>query len=69
MLINSLEQMETIVDNNPTLSWKGWDVVESTVDPMAFTKLNAAFVDGKWVRTKTYTIEQQGWEIPLKFVR
>ena len=69
MLINSLEQMDKIVDNNPNLSWKGWDVVEMAFDPMAFTKLNAAFVDGKWVRIKTYPITEQGWEIPLKFVR
>ena len=69
MLIKSLEQMEEIVENNSSLKWHGWDVVESTPDPMAFTKLNAAFVNGTWVRTKTYSITTEGWEIPSKFMR
>jgi hypothetical protein len=61
--------METIVENNNSLSWNGWDVIESTPDQNAFTKLNAMFVNGQWVRTKTYSITEQGWEIPNKFVR
>lgn len=69
MLIKSLDQMESIVENSDSLSWNGWDVVNSAKDPMAFTKLNAAFVDGKWFRTETYAITEEGWEIPNKFVR
>jgi hypothetical protein len=69
MLIKSLEKMEIIVENNSSLEWLGWDVIEQTIDPIAFTKLNAAFVNGKWVRTKTYAITNEGWEIPSKYMR
>jgi hypothetical protein len=69
MLIKSLEKMERIVENNKSLKWIGWDVVEYTFDPTAFLKVNAAFVKGKWFRTKTYTITTEGWEIPSKYMR
>lgn len=68
MLINSLEKMEKIVENNSSLNWNGWDVVEMTADPVADLKPNALFVNGKWFKTKTYSIGEQGWSIPAKFI-
>lgn len=69
MLINSLEQMEKIVAKNYTLSWNGWDVVQSFKDPLAWKNKHAAFIKGKWYSQRTYKLGNKGWDIPDKLVR
>ena len=69
MKINSLEQMETIVENNKSLEWNGWDVVEITKSPTGWMKTNGLFRNGEWHIQKRYDLNSNGWDIPNKFVR
>lgn len=69
MNISSLEKMEVIVSKSDNLSWNGWDVVESKEDPGAWTKTNAAFVNGKWYRTNKYNLTESGWTIPDRLAK
>lgn len=68
MLINSLETMETIVENNKSLSWDGWTVIESRTKEDGMMSKDGAYVDGKWIVQKRYNITSDGWEIPNKLV-
>ena len=68
MLINSLDTMESIVENNDSLSWDGWTVVESTPSPTAWSKPSAAFVNGVWNLVRRYEPTEKGWDISSKLV-
>ena len=68
MLINSLKKMEAIVENNKSLSWDGWTVVESLKENGVVSK-DGALVNGRWIVQKRYEANSDGWEIPNKFVR
>ncbi len=67
MLINSLETVEKIVDNNDSLSWDGWTVIEVKQSPTAWMSPEGAYQNGKWVLRKRYEWDN-GWNIPKKFV-
>ena len=69
MKINSLEIMETIVDNNKSLSWIGWDVVDTKKSPTGWMKPEGVYVNGEWHIQKRYSVGTDGWDIPSKFVR
>lgn len=69
MLVNSLETMESIVANNKSLKWDGWDVLEIIPSPTAWRKPNGAYIDGKWYTRKRFTLSANGWEIPNKLMR
>jgi hypothetical protein len=69
VLINSLEEMETIVGNNKSLSWDGWTVLERTKSPTAWTDKNGILVDKTWFIQKRYELGESGWEIPAKLVK
>jgi hypothetical protein len=69
MIINDLETMENIVNNNNTLSWIGWDVVERHKTQKAKTSKDGIFVDGYWYTQKVYPVTREGWSIPQKLVR
>jgi hypothetical protein len=69
MLINSLETMEKIVKNNQSLSWDGWDVINSYPKPSGWMDKAGAYIDGQWHIQKRYLLTESGWEIPTKFVR
>lgn len=69
MLIKSLEQMETIVENNKSLSWDGWTVVESRVSQTAWMSPNATFKNNKWFITNRFEAGKDGWNIPSKLVK
>jgi hypothetical protein len=68
MLIKSLEQMEKIVSSDRSLSWRGWDVVQRTPNPTAWSKPNGAFYKGRWYIQRTFVVTTEGWEIPNKLV-
>lgn len=68
MKINSLEQMESIVENNSSLEWDGWTVKEVTPSPTGWMKPNGMFRDGSWNIQKRYNIKFDGWDIPSRFV-
>ena len=69
MIINSLEQMETIVSNHKSLSWDGWNVVELIKSPGAWSKPNGAFIKGSWYYKNIFSVAEDGWSIPNKYVR
>jgi hypothetical protein len=69
MNIRSLEQMEEIVAANKQLSWNGWDVIQSYYNPTAWKDSNGAFIKGKWYNQKRFVLNENGWDIPAKFVR
>lgn len=68
MKINSLEVMETVVENNKALEWDGWNVREVTPSPTGWTKQNGLFRNGQWNIQKYYNLKFDGWDIPSKFV-
>jgi hypothetical protein len=69
MLINSLEEMETIVESNKSLSWDGWTVLERTKSPTAWSDKTGVFINKVWYIQKRYDLMENGWEVPSKFVR
>jgi hypothetical protein len=68
MKINSLEQMETIVENNKSLLWDGWNVKEITPSPTGWMKPSGVFRKGSWFVQRYYNLKYDGWDIPNKFV-
>jgi hypothetical protein len=60
MLIKSLEEMETIVDNNESLSWDGWNVLEAKKSPMAWMQPNAQFIKHEWHIVNRFDITESG---------
>ncbi len=68
MKINSLEVMETIVENNKSLEWNGWDVVEIQKSPTGWMKPNGMFRNNEWFVRKFYNLNSNGWDIPSRFV-
>lgn len=69
MNIKSLDQMEEIVESNKTLSWDGWTVIENRVNENGVMSKDGAFVDGKWIVQKRFVPNENGWDIPKKFMR
>jgi hypothetical protein len=69
MLVSSLEKMESIVENNKSLSWDGWTVLENKTNENGMMSKDGVFVDGKWIVQKRYEATANGWEIPNKLVR
>jgi hypothetical protein len=61
--------METIVENNKSLEWIGWDVVELQKSPTGWMKPEGILRNGEWFIQKRYNVESDGWDIPNKFVR
>jgi hypothetical protein len=69
MKISSLEVAESVVENNGSLYWNGWDIVHYTESKTGWTKPSGAYRNGKWVIMNTYPITEEGWDIPAKLVR
>jgi hypothetical protein len=68
MIIKTLEHMEKVVENNKTLYWDGWTVVNSIPSDKARSSANGALVNGKWHIQTRYEANRTGWDIPSKFV-
>jgi hypothetical protein len=68
MLIQSLEEMETIVNNHEELAWDGWTVVSLKPVDSGIMQKDAVFVDNKWYLQKRFELTANGWEIPTKIV-
>ena len=69
MLIQSLEKMETIVENNKFLSWDGWTVLELKKSDMAWMKPNAKFINNAWYIANRFDATADGWNIPASLVK
>lgn len=68
MLVSSLEQMETIVEKNKNLRWRGWDVVFSYPSEKARTSKFGARVNGVWHMQRIFKLTSEGWHIPKNYV-
>jgi hypothetical protein len=68
MLIQSLEEMETIVKNNDELAWDGWTVVSLKPVDSGTMQKDAVFINDKWYLQKRFELTETGWEIPTKIV-
>jgi hypothetical protein len=69
MKISSLEEAETIVENNNSLTWDGWNIIQLTKSPTAWMKPEGIYKDGLWYIRKQYSLSAEGWELPGKLVR
>lgn len=69
MLVSSLEKMEAIVENNKSLSWDGWTVLENKTNENGTMSPDGVLVNGRWIVQKRYEPGTNGWEIPNKFMR
>jgi hypothetical protein len=69
MKINSLEVAESIVEDNDSLHWNGWDIIHYAESPSGWTKPNGAYRNDKWFVTTAYPLTAKGWDLPSKFVR
>lgn len=69
MLVTNYNYAHKIVDNNKTLSWDGWDIVEFKSTPDAYFMPEGVFKNDKWGTVKTFPITENGWEIPKRYVR
>lgn len=68
MKISSLDDMEIIVENNKSLEWNGWDVVEIRKSPTGWMKPEGIYKNDEWNIQKFYNLNYDGWDIPSKFV-
>jgi DNA modification methylase len=69
MKISDLQKMESIVSNNPSLIWDGWNVVFLEKDQDASLKKNAAFIDSTWHKKVVFENTGGVWDIPDSILR
>lgn len=69
MVINSLDQMESIVERDPYLAWDGWDVLWYKPFPAGFLKKDGAFYNGAWTRLTRITPTREGWVLPKPLLK
>jgi len=65
MKITSLDDAERIVENNPQLSWDGWNIVYLVQDDYA-EFLHIGLFDKssqKWYKKFVFECSQDGWDI------
>lgn len=65
MKITSLDDAEKIVENNPQLSWDGWNIVYLVQDDYA-EFLHIGLFDKssqKWYKKFVFECSQDGWDI------
>lgn len=69
MKINSLEEMEKLVESNPSLKWNGWDVEYYSSEEDGFMKLNGVYLPEGWGIKKIFKLSNGFWEIPDNLLR
>lgn len=68
MFIKSLSEADAIVENNDSLSWNGWVILETIPNKDGYIDKDGVFLNGKWVVQKRYEPGTKGWEIPKRLV-
>jgi hypothetical protein len=64
MKIKDLEKAEQIVNNNPNLSWDGWEITYTYKDPSAYSKKEGMYKDNQWYIKEVYKYINNEWNIP-----
>lgn len=67
MNITSIEKMEEIVNNNKSLSWDGWTVINKYKSEKGRTSKYGKYIDGAWYMTRRFVPGKNGWEMPERF--
>ena len=68
MFIESLEEMEKIVEQKKFLHWDGWTVIQTFDSERGATSPDGLRVNGRWQIQKRFEPTGKGWEIPSKIV-
>jgi hypothetical protein len=68
MIIDNLEQMESIVSNNKDLYWDGWSVVNRYRSDKAKTSKYGVYFKNNWYMSRRFVPNRNGWDIPERFV-
>jgi len=61
--------MEKIVKKNRALRWDGWTVTNVFPSDRGSTSKSGIFVNGRWHIQHRFEPNENGWDIPQKFVR
>ena len=69
MKISDLNKMESIVSNNSSLTWDGWNVVYLEKDQDASLKKDAAFINSTWHKKVVFENTDGVWDIPDSILR
>ena len=68
MLVQTLEEMDLIVDKNDNLDWDGWTVRSLKPVKDGLLSKDGIRIEGKWFLQTRYDITDKGWNIPDKLV-
>jgi hypothetical protein len=63
------EEAHAIVEKNKNLYWDGWNIIDWKADSLGEMSKGGLLKDGKWGFYKTYEPNENGWEVPVKYVR
>lgn len=69
MNIKSLEKMERLVEKAKYLHWDGWTVISSYPSKKGSTSKYGAYRDGAWHIQRRFEPNENGWEIPERFLK
>lgn len=69
MIINTIEEMETIVNKNKSLFWDGWTVVHTFRSDKGRTSKYGAYINNKWHIVKRFDPSRNGWDIPDRIIK
>ena len=67
MLINKLEDAESIVSNFNDLNWDGWDIVSREKSHAGYSSKHGIFLNNQWHIQKRFNLTKDGWHIPNKY--
>lgn len=64
--LSDLADAEIIVNNNPNLSWDGWNIIHLAQDDYAEFLPEGVFNNEtlQWYKKTVYPCTETGWEIP-----
>jgi hypothetical protein len=69
VLIVSYEKAQELVKLNKNLYWNGWDIMEWREDSLGEMSKDGILMNGKWGLAKNYKLNEDGWDVPSKYVR
>lgn len=66
MILKTLDEAETFVQNTKGFEWEGWNIIKLVQDDYAEFLPIGSFNrnDGKWYRKSVYLYNNDCWEIP-----
>jgi len=68
MIIQTLDQMESVVAKSKELYWDGWTVIHRYRSDKAKTSKHGVYFKGNWYMSRRFEPSRDGWDIPERFV-